>query len=153
MVKLTEVRAMGYSIKEAAQITGVTINTLRYYDNEGLIPNLKRTPAGYRVFYDIDLEVIRTIQIFKKSGMAIKDIKEYLELFLAGEATQVDRQQLLLAQRGKLLEEQARLNETLAKLDSLIDFNQKATASNEEAKIRAKARKLAQQKESESSSE
>ena len=82
---------MGYLIKQVSEMTRLSIDTLRFYDREGLLPNLKRKGSGYRVFHEIDLETIRIIECFKKSGMLIKDIKRYMYLFMEGESTLQER--------------------------------------------------------------
>lgn len=69
---------MFYSIGEVANTTGIAISTLRYYDHEGMFPNIGRSNGGMRVFSDIELNTIRVIECLKSSGMSIKEIKEFL---------------------------------------------------------------------------
>ena len=70
---------MSYSIGKVANITGIAISTLRYYDREGLFPNMERRGGGIRVFSDNEIEVIKIIECLKISGMSIKDIKQFLD--------------------------------------------------------------------------
>ena len=56
---------MNYTIKKVSQMTGLSIPTIRYYDKEGLLPDLQRKESGYRVFSDRDLEAIDLIECFK----------------------------------------------------------------------------------------
>lgn len=69
---------MYYSIGEVANTTGITISTLRYYDREGMFPNMRRSNGGIRVFSDTEIDTIRVIECLKSSGMSIKEIKEFL---------------------------------------------------------------------------
>ena len=73
---------MKYTIKQVSEMTGLPIPTLRYYDKEGLLPALEHKDSGYRVFHDIDIQNIEVIECFKKTGMAIKDIREYMNCSL-----------------------------------------------------------------------
>ena len=56
---------MTYTIKEVSALTGLSIPTLRYYDKEGLLPDLRRKESGYRIFSDEDLYVLELIECFK----------------------------------------------------------------------------------------
>lgn len=69
---------MFYSIGEVANTTGIAISTLRYYDREGMFPNIGRSSGGIRVFSDIEINTIRVIACLKSSGMSIQEIKEFL---------------------------------------------------------------------------
>jgi len=69
---------LNYSIGEVAKLTGITISTLRYYDREGMFPNIERSGGGIRVFSDTEIDAIRIIECLKTSGMPIKDIKQFL---------------------------------------------------------------------------
>ena len=85
---------MTYSIKEVAEKTGLSIATLRYYDKEGLLPFVDKKPNGTRVFKDEDFQGLNIITCMKKSGMSIKEIKEYVDLCNKGDATLEDRLQI-----------------------------------------------------------
>ncbi len=140
---------MGYSIKEVSEITGLSINTLRYYDKEGLLPNLKRKESGYRIFYDIDLEIIRMIQVFKKSGMQIKDIKRFMYLFIEGESTMNVRHQMLLEQRRNLERKRHELDQATEELDRILLLSEQAMTSDSEKELRKRAREMEAQKNQE----
>ena len=64
-----------YTIGEAAERMGVPTSTLRYYDKEGLIPFIERSPGGMRIFKEDDFEHIRLIECLKATNMPLKDIK------------------------------------------------------------------------------
>ena len=67
-----------YSIGEISKMFDLPISTLRYYDKEGLFPHLKRV-NGVRQFSENEIETLRVIDCLKRSGLEIKDIKEYIE--------------------------------------------------------------------------
>ncbi len=69
---------MYYSIGEAARITGIAISTLRYYDREGMFPEMMRSSGGIRVFSDKEISILRVVECLKSAGMSIKEIKEFL---------------------------------------------------------------------------
>lgn len=69
---------MYYSIGEVANATGISISTLRYYDREGMFPDMERSNGGIRVFSDTEINTLRVIECLKSSGMSIKSIKEFL---------------------------------------------------------------------------
>jgi len=69
---------MTYSIGEVARMLGLTIYTLRYYDKKGLLPNLKRTPSGTRIFVDSDIDTLKVIECLKNTGVPIKEIKNFI---------------------------------------------------------------------------
>ena len=63
-----------YSIGQVAEMFGLHISTLRYYDKQGLFPNMERT-SGIRRFSDQEIETLRVIECLKRAGMEIKDIR------------------------------------------------------------------------------
>ena len=64
-----------YTIGEISKMFHVPVSTLRYYDKEGLFPNLERS-SGIRQFSDKEIETMKLIECLKRSGMEIKDIKQ-----------------------------------------------------------------------------
>lgn len=104
---------MEYSISEVAEKMKVTISTLRYYDNIGLLQNLKKNKAGNRVFSEKDIETIRVVQYLKKSGMQLIEIKEFMNWCKEGDSTLDKRLNLFRKQKENVLSEIARLQETL----------------------------------------
>ena len=76
-----------YTVGEMARMLHVPASTLRYYDKQGLLPFVERSPGGIRVFKDSDFEWLRIIECMKKAGMSIKDIGQYLELSMQGNNT------------------------------------------------------------------
>jgi DNA-binding transcriptional MerR regulator len=90
----TTINEKTYSIGEVARIFGLSVPTIRYYDAEGLIPNLHRTTSGNRLFTKDNLETINMIGCLKKSGMSIKDIKTFISWCSQGDSTLSKRQEM-----------------------------------------------------------
>lgn len=86
---------MLYTMKQACEKTGFTYDTLKFYCNEGLIPNVKRDKNNYRVFNDKDIEWIKSLSCLKSCDMSIIEMKEYLDLCLLGEKTIPERKKIL----------------------------------------------------------
>lgn len=107
---------MTYTIKEVAQKFDLSIYTLRFYDKQGLLPFVQRNEAGYRVFTDTDLSLIKTICCLKDTDMKIRDIRQYIDYVMAGPSTIKQREQLLTKQRNKVLAKQQQLTENLNKI-------------------------------------
>lgn len=108
---------MTYSIKEVAQKTGLSIYTLRFYDQQGLLPFVQRNAAGYRTFTEGDLRLIHTICCLKNTGMKITDIRQYIDYVMAGTATIEQRRELLTAHRQKVVAKQHQIEVSLQEID------------------------------------
>ena len=76
-----------YSAKEAAEITGLSTATLRYYEREKLIPQITRTDQKYGQYADTDIEWIKMIQCMRMANIPIRSIKQYVELLIQGGKT------------------------------------------------------------------
>ena len=108
---------MAYTVGETARMLHVPASTLRYYDKEGLLPSVERTSGGIRMFKDDDIEWLRIIDCLKKSGMSIRDIREYIALVAQGDSTINERLQLFYRQREILKAQMRELQKTLDTLD------------------------------------
>lgn len=102
-----------YSMKETCEKVGMTYETLKYYCNEGLIPNVKRNKNNYRIFDDNNVAWIKSLTCLKKCNMSIEEMKEYLTLCLIGESTIPQRQAILAVKKEQLLKEMSDLQESL----------------------------------------
>ena len=108
---------MSYTVGEMAKILDVPASTLRYYDKEGLLPFVKRTSGGIRVFENTDFEWLQIINCMKKSGMSITDIREYIHLTLEGNSTIDARLEMFKRQKEVLEKQIEEMNETLKTLE------------------------------------
>lgn len=91
-----------YSMKETCEKTGLTYDALKFYCNEGLIPNVKRNKSNYRVFDDNDINWIKSLSCLKNCGMSIVEMKKYLDLCLKGKPTIPERKVILDAKLREL---------------------------------------------------
>ena len=98
---------MLYTMKQTCEKTGLTYDTLKFYCNEGLIPNVKRDKNNYRVFNDKDIAWIKSLSCLKSCDMSIVEMKEYLELCLKGKSSIPERQEIL---NNKLKELEYKIN-------------------------------------------
>ena len=104
-----------YTIGEASKITGLPASTLRYYDKEKLLPTMTRSEGGIRLFGEEDFGWINLIECLKNSGMPLKEIRAYIDLYQKGDATIPERRAMVYARR-KVVEEQMR------QLQRILDF-------------------------------
>ena len=102
-----------YSMKETCEKVGMTYETLKYYCNEELIPNVKRDKNNYRIFDDNNIAWIKSLTCLKKCNMSIKEMKQYLALCLKGESTIPERQVIIAEKKKQLLKEMSDLQESL----------------------------------------
>ena len=102
-----------YSISEVAKKMNVAVSTVRYYNNIGLLQNVKKNKSGNRVFTEEDIETIRVIQYLKKSGMQLTEIKEFMNWCREGDSSIEKRLMLFKKQKENVLSEIERLQETL----------------------------------------
>ena len=103
------------TMKQACKATGMSYEALKFYCNEGLVPNVKRAENNYRVFDEHDVNWIRSLACLKRCGMSIQEMKEYLALCLQGQSTIPQRMELL--QRYK-----QNIHERMAELQDSLDF-------------------------------
>lgn len=93
-----------YTIGQVSEMFGLPISTLRYYDKQGLFPTMKRE-SGIRKFSDTELEALKIIECLKKSGLEIKDIKQFMEWCTQGPETYSLRKELFVKQKALVEEE------------------------------------------------
>lgn len=111
-----------YSMKEACTLTNMTYENLKFYCNEGLIPNVKRDNRNYRVFDEHDIKWIQSLNCLKNCGMSIAEMKEYLALCLEGERSIPERKVILEHKKEALLQSIAGLQEAIAFIDWKQNF-------------------------------
>lgn len=102
-----------YSMKETCAQVGLTYETLKYYCNEGLVPNVKRDKNNYRIFSENDIAWIKSLTCLKGCNMSIEEMKKYLELCLKGESTIPERKVILDNKKEALLKEMQKLQKNI----------------------------------------
>lgn len=113
-----------YTMKQACELTNLPYETLKFYCNEGLVPNVRRDKNNYRIFSDRNIRWINNLNCLKRCGMSIKNIKEYLALCLEGESSIPQRMEMLAVHRKDLVKKLDELNKNLAYLDYKNQFYQ-----------------------------
>lgn len=111
-----------YTMKETCLKTGLAYETLKFYCNQGLVPNVKRDSQNHRVFDDRDVAWISSLNCLKRCDMGIAEMKEYLALCQDGEETIPKRKRILEAKRRTLEEEQKRIADAIAYIDRKQSF-------------------------------
>lgn len=109
------------NIKEVSQLTGLSADTLRYYEKIGLIPKIKRGNGGIRKFDEDDLKWITFSRELRQAGMSIDNVLAYISLYRQPIDNQAARKQLLEDQRQLLLEKMSELNQMVSLLDNRIE--------------------------------
>ena len=106
-----------YSMKEACTLTNMTYENLKFYCNEGLVPNVKRDRRNYRVFDEHDIKWIQSLNCLKSCGMRIAEMKQYLALCMEGEGTIPERKVILAEKKETLLQSITELQKAVAYID------------------------------------
>lgn len=99
------------TIKEMSELTGVSARALRYYDEIGLFHPNGRSEAGYRLYDEKELEVLRQILYFRELDIPLRTIKEIIE------NPALDRKSILQTQKKMLISEKERLERLIDSID------------------------------------
>ena len=128
---------MLYTVGEMAKVMGVPASTLRYYDNEGILPCVERSNGGIRMFTDKDYEWLKVVECLKKSGLSIKDIKAFTEMIDRGDDSLQERLTLFRTRRDSVKKQIADLQETLDYLEFKCWYYEEAMKDGTESKVRS----------------
>ena len=123
-----------YTIGQISEMFNIPISTLRYYDKEGLFPHLERK-GNIRYFSDTELEALRVIDCLKRSGLEIKEIKQFFVWVTEGAGSYGKRKELFEARKAAVEEEINALEKTLAMLKFKCWYYEKALADGNEDAI------------------
>ena len=104
-------------MKEACTLTNMTYENLKFYCNEGLVPNVKRDRRNYRVFDEHDIKWIQSLNCLKSCGMSIAEMKQYLALCMEGEGTIPERKVILAEKKETLLQSITELQKAVEYID------------------------------------
>ena len=106
---------MIYTMMQACKEADMTYQALKYYCNEGLVPNVKRDKNNRSIFDEKDIKWIKDLVCLKKCGMSIQEMKDYLALCLEGPSTITRRKEMLSVKREELLS-------SIQELESCVDY-------------------------------
>jgi len=123
-----------YTIEEAAQRTGVSPHTLRYYERIGLLEPIGRAASGHRRYGDADLGSVLFLTLLRETGMPIRDMQRFVELAKAGDHTIPGRVTVLEAHRDALRDRLALLTKHLTAIDNKIGVYRALLSADEDTK-------------------
>lgn len=124
-----------FTIGQVSEMFGLPISTLRYYDKQGLFPKMQRV-SGIRKFSDSEIEALKIIECLKKSGLEIKDIKQFMNWCIEGSSTYPQRKELFEKQRQTVEAEIEHLNKVLDMLKFKCWYYEQAIQNGDEEKLR-----------------
>ena len=125
-----------YTIGQVATRFNLSVPTLRYYDQEGLIPNLTKDQAGIRRFNNENLEALQVVECLKTSGMSIKDIKQFMQWSSEGDETLAQRLTLFQKLREHLETQLDLLERNLRVVDYKCAYYGQAVEDGTEARVK-----------------
>ena len=106
-----------YTMMQVCRELDMTYQTLKFYCNEGLVPNVKRDRRNYRVFDEHDIKWIQSLNCLKSCGMSIAEMKQYLALCMEGKGTIPERKVILAEKKETLLKSITELQKAVAYID------------------------------------
>ena len=107
-------------IGELATRTRRSVHTLRYYESQGLMPNVERDAGGRRVYQSQHVEWVDLLGRLRRTGMSIQQVREYATLVERGDATLGERQELLRRHRARIVDLMDDLRRSLGLVDRKI---------------------------------
>ncbi len=114
-LKKTQASGKQFTMMEVCRNANMTYQTLKFYCNQGLVPNVKRDKNNRRIFDEHDLEWVKSLICLKRCGMSIEEMRTYVHLCLQGESSIPERKVMLAEKRERLL---AQIHE----LESSVDY-------------------------------
>ena len=122
---------MTRTIQRASAETGLSADTLRYYERIGILPGIGRSESGHRRFTDDDMGWIKLVQCLRATGMPIEDLHAYAELVQEGDSTAARRLQLLENHRQRIRAEMEELTTALELVERKIAGYDQLIARND----------------------
>ncbi len=107
------------TVKEISDLTGISVRTLHYYDEIGLLAPTEKSDAGYRLYDDKALETLQQILFFREFDIPLKEIKAVIE------NPALDKNQILLMQRKMLMMKKERMERLIASIDDILKGEKK----------------------------
>ena len=121
------------NIKKVSEQTGVSADTIRYYERIGLLPRVRRNKSGVRDFSEKDIAALEFIRCFRSAGMSVESLIEYMSLVEEGEGTEKARMKILEEQREKLISRIAELQAAKKRLEYKIENYKNIILKKEES--------------------
>ena len=125
-----------YSIQDVSGRTGLSTHTLRYYEKEGLLSPVSRTPGGFRQYTDEDLEALGLICCLKNTGMSLQEITRFVRLTRQGAETLRERVELLREHRESVIQRMNEMQKYLEKVTWKLNFFSEKLRAYEDLRAR-----------------
>jgi DNA-binding transcriptional MerR regulator len=109
-------------IGRLAALTGRNVHTIRWYESQRLIPGVRRDPQGRRIYAASHVEWLDLLERLKRTGMSIREIREYTAMVKRGDSTLQERHRLMKAHRERVAAMMQDLQDSLELIDGKIDF-------------------------------
>ncbi len=117
------VTAEALSISDAAELTGLSTHTLRYYERAGLMLDaVERAPSSHRRYTEAEIRWVTLLTRMRATGMPIRRMREYADLVRAGDGNEAERLALLVAHRDAVLEQLEGMRRNLEAIEHKIDI-------------------------------
>ncbi len=125
-----------YTIGQVSEMFDIPVSTLRYYDKQGLFPHMQRT-SGIRRFSDDEIEALKLIECLKRSGLEIREIRQFMDWAAQGPSTCPQRKELIEQTRARVEEEQKSLQRVHDMLTFKTWYYEQAVADGNEDRVKA----------------
>lgn len=110
-----------YTIQEVSQKVHVSTYSIRYYDDHGLLPTVKRDENNSRVFDDVDIEWVEIVTCLRATGMPLAKIKHYIELCLEGDQTVPERYRIMVEQQRETMAQAEKIQAHLRLINKKVN--------------------------------
>jgi DNA-binding transcriptional MerR regulator len=124
-------------IAEVSEHSGISTDTLRYYERIGLIPPVNRNSGGIRDYSDLDLRRVEFIKCMRSAGLPIEVLIDYMELVQRGDTTIETRKEILIEQRDLLTARIQEMQKTLDLLNHKVQVYENAILTKEKAIVQS----------------
>jgi DNA-binding transcriptional MerR regulator len=125
-----------FSSKQVSEETGLSIHTLRYYEQIGLIDGIERDGNGYRQYSESDIIWFQVLRYFRAMGMPIQEMQQFVALQNSEVSTITARREFIETYRGKVIDQMKELEKTLERIDDKIKFFKNLEASEKPQQVR-----------------
>lgn len=132
----TATKEKTYSIGQVAKMFNLSIPTLRYYDQQHLIPRLNKSESGRRVFTQDNVDAVRVIECLKSTGMPIKEIQIFMQKVQQGDSTLQERLAMFLRLKKQVTQQMQELQNTLDMINFKCHYYGKAVKDGTEKYVR-----------------
>ena len=105
---------MAMKVKELADLVGISVRTLHYYDEIGLLSPQKSTDSGYRLYSNDDLEILQQILFFRKLDFPLKEIKQIIS------SSSFDKQEALIKHKKMLVEKRSQIDKLINTVNTAL---------------------------------